>query len=76
VPVREGGWYVGRGGDTLWRIAEVHYGYGEANLRLHRANALPDANRIYPCQRLYIPRRRCCGFRAVPDTAPPEHDDG
>jgi nucleoid-associated protein YgaU len=65
VPVRRGSWYVVQPGDTLWRIAEVHYGYGEAYLRLRRANAetVPDANLIHPCQRLYIPRWRCCGLR-------------
>jgi nucleoid-associated protein YgaU len=74
VPVRRGGWYVVQRGDTLWRIAEVHYGYGEAYLRLRRANggSLPDANLLYPCQRLYIPRWRCCGLS---ERGPPEHDD-
>jgi hypothetical protein len=62
VPVRWGGWYVVQRGDTLWRIAEVHYGYGEGYRRLRRANrgSVADANLIYPCQRLYIPRWRCC----------------
>lgn len=79
VPVRRGGWYVVQRGDTLWRIAELHYGYGEAYLRLHRANSarVPDANLIFPCQRLYIPRWRCCGFteRTEPET-PVAYDDG
>ena len=64
VPVRRGGWYVVQRGDTLWRIAEVHYGYGEAYQRLRRANgeSVPDADLIYPCQRLFVPRWRCCGL--------------
>jgi nucleoid-associated protein YgaU len=70
IPVPQGSWYVVQQGDTLWRIAEVHLGYGEAYLRLRRANGarLPDANRIYPCQRLYIPRRRCCGSSSALDS--------
>jgi LysM domain-containing protein len=81
VPVRRGGWYVVQKGDTLWRIAEAHYGYGEAYLRLHRANRerVPEADLIYPCQRLYIPRWRCCGLgdRSQQDhaEAPPDGDD-
>jgi hypothetical protein len=79
VPVRRGGWYVVQRGDTLWRIAEIHYGYGEAYPRLRRANSagVPDANLIYPCQRLYIPRWRCCGFsdRTEAET-PVAYDDG
>jgi nucleoid-associated protein YgaU len=70
IPVPRGSWYVVQQGDTLWRIAEVHLGYGEAYLRLRRANGarLPDANRIYPCQRLYIPHRRCCGSSSALDS--------
>jgi nucleoid-associated protein YgaU len=69
VPVRRGGWYVVQRGDTLWHIAELHYGYGEAYPRIRRANreSVPDADLIYPCQRLYIPRWRCCGPRPVKD---------
>jgi nucleoid-associated protein YgaU len=65
APVRRGGWYVVQRGDTLWHIAEAHYGYGEAYRRLRRANSekVADGNLIYPCQRLFIPRWRCCGLR-------------
>jgi nucleoid-associated protein YgaU len=55
--VRRGGWYVVRQGDTLWGIAEAHYGDGGAWRRILRANwrTVPDASCIYACQRLYIP---------------------
>jgi nucleoid-associated protein YgaU len=54
------GWYVVRSGDSLWRIARVHYGYGRRWRRIHAANRRTIANprRIYPCQRIYIPRSR------------------
>jgi hypothetical protein len=52
------GWYVVRGGDTLWRIALAHYGNSRAWRRIFDANrpTIPDPDRIYACQRLYIPR--------------------
>ena len=55
--VQGGGWYVVRHGDTLWNIAEAHYGDGRAWRRVLRANwrTVPDASCIYACQRLYIP---------------------
>src|SRR5262245_26485396 len=57
--VEGGGWYVVRPGDTLWRIAQAHYGDGGAWRRILRANwrTVPDANCIYACQRIYIPPR-------------------
>ena len=60
-------------GDTLWHIAEVHYGYGRGLPAPPRANweAVPDANVIYPCQRLFIPRWRCCDLRDEPEAAAP-----
>jgi hypothetical protein len=79
LPVRLGGWYVVQRGDSLWRIAEVHYGYGEAFARLARANStrVPDADLIQPCQHLYIPRWLCCGFADLtePETAVASGDD-
>jgi hypothetical protein len=80
LPVRRGAWYVVQRGDTLWHIAEVHFGYGEAYPRVRRANSgrVPDADLIFPCQRLYIPPWRCCGHRSVtigerPEGEPPSH---
>jgi hypothetical protein len=45
-------------GDTLWRIALAHYGNSRAWRRILDANrrTIPDPDRIYACQRLYIPR--------------------
>ena len=58
VPVRGAGWYVVGPGDTLWSIAEAHYGNGRAYRRIYRANwrAILDPDVICACQRLYIPR--------------------
>ena len=58
VEVDGAGWYVVRAGDTLWSIAEMHYGNGEAYRRILRANwqRIADADHLQPCQRLYIPR--------------------
>jgi nucleoid-associated protein YgaU len=61
--------YTVRQGDTLWKIAEAHYGHGmgakyteifEANRSL-----LKDPNNIYPGQRLRIPSPLL--NRAAPD---------
>jgi nucleoid-associated protein YgaU len=51
------GWYVVRSGDTLWAIAERHYGAGWRYRRIWAANRrrLWSAHRIYPCQRVYLP---------------------
>jgi hypothetical protein len=58
VPVRGAGWYVVGPGDTLWSIAEAHYGDGRAYRRIYRANwrTILDPDAICACQRLYIPR--------------------
>ena len=60
VPAEGAGWYVVAPGDTLWRIAWVHYGNGRAWRRILRANweAIRDPNVIYACPRLFIPRWR------------------
>lgn len=73
VQARPGGWYVVRQGDTLWSIAEAHYGYGEAYRRILRANAqrLSDRSAVQACQRLYIPRRRWGGGAPVAPFAEP-----
>jgi nucleoid-associated protein YgaU len=52
------GWYVVRKGDTLWRIAERHYGSGKRYKRIaaaNRARLRRGADWIVPCQRLYLP---------------------
>jgi hypothetical protein len=57
IPVEGAGWYVVAPGDTLWSIAEAHYGDGRAWTRIVDANRrrLPDPSCIYACQRLYVP---------------------
>jgi nucleoid-associated protein YgaU len=55
------GWYVVKTGDTLWAIAERHYGAGARYRTIFLANRErlkrgPDL--ILPCQQLYLPPRR------------------
>ena len=54
------GWYTARAGDSLWRIAEAHFGSGMAYRRIRAANrsTIDEPDRIRPCQRIYIPQRR------------------
>ena len=53
------GWYTIAPGDTLWAIADRHYASGGRFGRIHRANMqrIDDPGLIYPCQRVYLPRR-------------------
>ncbi len=53
------GRYTVKRGDTLWSIARRHYRKGKRYYRIVRANRrkLRNPNLIYPCQRLYLPRR-------------------
>jgi colicin import membrane protein len=52
------GWYVVKEGDTLWSIAERHYGAGRRYKRIYAANRrrIRSAHWIEPCQRVYLPR--------------------
>ncbi len=54
------GLYVVAPGDTLWRIALRHYRSGLYFMRIYRTNRdlIRNPNRIYPCERLYLPRKR------------------
>jgi nucleoid-associated protein YgaU len=47
-------------GDTLWSIAERHYGAGRRYNRIYAANRrrIRSAHWIEPCQRVYLPRPR------------------
>ena len=61
------GWYVVRTGDTLWAIAERHYGAGARYRTIFLANRErlkrgPDL--ILPCQQLYLPPQRRRGSSA------------
>jgi nucleoid-associated protein YgaU len=51
------GWYVVKQGDTLWAIAQRHYGDGRHYPRIHAANRrrIRSAHLIYACQRIYLP---------------------
>ncbi len=57
--VEGAGWYVVAPGDTLQRIAELHYGDEGAWRRILQVNGgtISDPDLIYACQRLLIPRR-------------------
>lgn len=54
------GRYVIERGDSLWRIAKRHYRDGGHYRRIYRANRhiIAHANRVYPCQRVFVPRRK------------------
>ncbi len=53
------GWYVVRAGDSVWRIAQLHYDNGTLYRLIMRANGRKGANMlIHPCQKILIPRRR------------------
>ncbi len=60
VRVKPGNWYVVKRGDTLWHIAEMHYGDGKQYRLLQQANqrALSVSREINPCQRIAVPRMR------------------
>jgi nucleoid-associated protein YgaU len=57
---REPGHYTVRRGDSLWRISRYYYRRGWFYHRLYRANRriIRDPDLIYPCQRIFVPRRR------------------
>ncbi|MBX9683167.1 MAG: LysM peptidoglycan-binding domain-containing protein [Hyphomicrobium sp.] len=54
------GRYIIQRGDSLWRIAKRHYRDGGHYRRIYRANRhiIAHANRVYPCQRVFVPRRK------------------
>lgn len=49
--------YTVQPGDTLWKIAETHYGNGADYMKIFEANRdlLDDPNKIFPGQELKIP---------------------
>ncbi|WP_181337679.1 LysM peptidoglycan-binding domain-containing protein [Hyphomicrobium methylovorum] len=57
--IRLPGRYVVRRGDTLWAISRRHYKDGRRYMRIFRANRsiLRSPHRVYPCQKLFLPRR-------------------
>ena len=57
APAAQGTTYTVVAGDTLWAIAQRHYGDGNQWGRIHRANQelIPDPDLIQPGQVLTIP---------------------
>lgn len=54
--IKPPGYYVVGDGDSLWDIADLHYGDGNRFQIIERANRrLGDPDLIKPCQRLFIP---------------------
>ncbi len=51
--------YVVRRGDSLWRISKRHYRSGVYYARISKANrrTIRDPDRIYPCQRVMVPKK-------------------
>lgn len=49
--------YTVQPGDSLWKIAEAHYGNGSKYMKIFEANQplLEDPNKIFPGQELAIP---------------------
>lgn len=47
-----------RSGDTLWQIAQRHYGNGRKFTQIFRSNReqIRNPNLIYPSQKLYVPK--------------------
>lgn len=69
--------YVVKEGDTLWKIAEAHYGAGQGTryLEIFEANKplLTDPDKIQPGQRLRIPGTSDADAKvAGGDWTPPE----
>lgn len=56
-PEPEATYYTVESGDTLWKIADQHYGDGSKYLTIFEANKpmLKDPDKIYPGQKLRIP---------------------
>ncbi len=54
------GWYVVQSGDTLSEISQRHYGRALRYEAIHAANRsrIANPNRIYACQRIYLPQLR------------------
>jgi nucleoid-associated protein YgaU len=58
--IRPPGYYTVHRGDSLWRISRYYYRRGWFYHRLYRANRriIRDPDLIFPCQRIFVPRRR------------------
>lgn len=57
APAPAGKTYTVQPGDSLWKIAEAHYGNGSKYMKIFEANQplLEDPDKIFPGQELHIP---------------------
>lgn len=74
-PAQPSGLYIVEEGDTLWKIAEAHYGAGQGAryTEIFEANRpmLKDPDKIYPGQRLRIPGATGAALASASGWAPP-----
>ncbi len=61
--------YVVKKGDTLWAISRRHYEKGAKFEKIVRANSakITQPDRIYPCQKFYLPSRHAFYWGEVVD---------
>jgi len=72
-PTQPSGIHIVVEGDTLWKIAEAHYGNGARYEEIFEANKpmLKHPDRIYPGQRLRIPGAEGVALANASGWAPP-----
>ncbi|PPD42481.1 MAG: peptidoglycan-binding protein LysM [Methylocystis sp.] len=77
-PEQPSGVHIVVAGDTLWKIAQEHYGDGNRFQEIFEANKpmLSDPDKIYPGQRLRIPGASPAAVASAGGWAPPSEIAG